>query len=723
MQSSPPFPHRRDNAPSSPSQSQYSLDLNALTLDSHSEPSSPLATGRVDQVRSDDIDGPTDFTINMEKWMNGTPKRPSAWSVYGSMRVPRATSLQQAKPREVKKSEERVHTNGAQAENQQGSEDVSEDGLLPESESHTQDTPVTAERIERNTEGSATPRAGDGDSVWEEYQEPSSPHPMKNNGFLQPTVEDYNSELTPARPLSASRHTPLRPLSPGRPSSPTLSPVRSPSRTPQPPSAAKETGPPNAELEGLRSQLLEVRKKQKDQMETFRTLHEEHEETKETLDRCRSDYSLKEQEHRNDLTDAMEKLQEQEEQNARLRTELEEARKAEKSAAQENAKLQHDLDEMRESEDAELHDLRWQLKQAGEGDKTSSTQLADVESRLQTTETERQQLQQALEAAKAEMAVTKQEVKKQNRQRDDENESLQNELKSARNAERAACTKLETLREQANSSQATYKDETEGLRAQLEALRSSAQSPQASMINAKLEKDLAAERQARANAQEELEAVREELDMLQNLSHLEQDDPEPFTPHPENQAANTAALEAANRAAAQAQARAEELEHTVVSLREELRHQPEPITSGISPDLVEDLQTQLSALRSNLSTALISLTASQTHNTTLQADLASTRQELSELKDVNSLFEARIATALRKREDEWRRKEMQLKDNIWRLEKERAVMGKALLRQWGREECGIDGFNEKEAGGKENRVSGGRDQRFRYKYAKEEVLR
>ena len=69
MQSSPPRGTSPRVLPSSPGASEYSLDLDALG--SSSTASSPIAERVVPQIKSEDIDGPTDFTINMMDWMKG----------------------------------------------------------------------------------------------------------------------------------------------------------------------------------------------------------------------------------------------------------------------------------------------------------------------------------------------------------------------------------------------------------------------------------------------------------------------------------------------------------------------------------------------------------------------------------------------------------------------------------------------------------------------------
>lgn len=69
MQSSPPRGASPRVAPSSPVGSRYSLDLDALG--SPSSVGSPIAERPIPRILSEDIDGPTDFTINMMDWMKG----------------------------------------------------------------------------------------------------------------------------------------------------------------------------------------------------------------------------------------------------------------------------------------------------------------------------------------------------------------------------------------------------------------------------------------------------------------------------------------------------------------------------------------------------------------------------------------------------------------------------------------------------------------------------
>jgi hypothetical protein len=69
MQSSPPRGASPRPLPASPETSRYELDLDALEGSSIS--SSPVAEREIPRVLSEDIDGPSDFTINMMDWMKG----------------------------------------------------------------------------------------------------------------------------------------------------------------------------------------------------------------------------------------------------------------------------------------------------------------------------------------------------------------------------------------------------------------------------------------------------------------------------------------------------------------------------------------------------------------------------------------------------------------------------------------------------------------------------
>ncbi|KAK5002522.1 hypothetical protein LTR28_011315 [Elasticomyces elasticus] len=184
--------------------SQYSIDLGAL--DANSKSSTPLPQRQVDKIMSEDVEGPSDFTVNMEKWMRGSVK---------------TTQMQSSSVTEVP-----LRLEDAQHERYQkvpeDSRQAAQDDEVKDDEGANEDEDVPEEHPEDDLtlDDSILPLASqdEPDSIWDpDYGTPALPQ-AKN--LLQPTVEDYYSELTPAQRR--------RVLSAGRPSSPTLSPVRSP---------------------------------------------------------------------------------------------------------------------------------------------------------------------------------------------------------------------------------------------------------------------------------------------------------------------------------------------------------------------------------------------------------------------------------------------------------------------------------------------------------------
>lgn len=114
----------------------------------------------------------------------------------------------------------------------------------------------------------------------------------------------------------------------------------------------------------------------------------------------------------------------------------------------------------------------------------------------------------------------------------------------------------------------------------------------------------------------------------------------------------------------------------------------------------------LHALEDRLAATQAGLGSTQETLASTTAALATTRDELSAQADLNASFDAQISSRLRAREEKWQRKLQRLEEERSGWKAERAVMAKALLRQFGREECGIGGEEEERAKG----------QRYAYKY-------
>lgn len=475
MESPPPPGVATAGSPSS--QTQYSLDLDALNLDDSSGSLSPVLQRHVDKIASDDIDGPSDFTVNMGKWLKDPPPRRAVdtWSfdplkdeadvdnnaeehIENSPEPQEDISPEQAKD-VADMTFDSVSENDLPADNgdgisQQSNAAPSVEGDVNDgaaSEDSTLDLDIT--------EGSVTPRQPEESSIWEPYHNSSSLRFSRPRRFLQPTVEDYNSDLTPARPMSAMNQptftlTPdpprraasalkMRPSPAGRRSSPIRSPDRSPLIT------RKENVPNTSpsELEKLRMQLNEERQKSDRLQSELDRIQSRQEKEKEATENASYDLRQEIEELTNDLNSARhaenDALQIAEER----KKELNRVQRAEDEAHQLAEDRAKELNQIHESEDAELQDMRWQLRRA-----------EDAET-----------------AAKASLDDLRRQMEDQGRAHDEEVQRLGRDLAAARNdahrasdAEQTAHDELRLLRQQRNEHATALRDETQRLRQELD---------------------------------------------------------------------------------------------------------------------------------------------------------------------------------------------------------------------------------------------------------------
>ncbi|KAF1346097.1 hypothetical protein BDV97DRAFT_359751 [Delphinella strobiligena] len=862
----------------SPSQqTQYSLDLDALNLDD-SGSLSPIQSPKPDKIASDEIEGPTDFTINMGKWMKGggTPQKRrgiGTWnftsldkaldeeSIIGAQEAMIKDEVSPTAPSEIADSANGQSDPSARAnsiDKASEAEDSNHDNnkhahgtpnteLYPDADNSAKGNDTLHDlTLNGITEGSVTPRREEESSIWEPQYNSSSLRLTRPKNLLQPTVEDYNSELTPARPLSVvqqptfsltpeppRRAASAHPFSPGRPSSPTLSPVRTPLATrtesgnPRrarssarkgdaiPVRAQSSAGPdaatpartpllqtwsdkdPSAkdeELQRLRAELQDVRMTWTQTQSIVKTLRAQLDEERRNTSSLRSeleqskkrehqlqlsaDTTRREQQNEIDqLVDEMDNARSAEKDMLRLaenqRRNLEAAQRAVKEAhrlAEERAK---ELDQMHESEDAELQEIRWQLQQARQEEKSAKD---------------------GLDASKKQMG-------EQGRAHDEEVQRLGRDLAAARNdynrakdAEKSAQEHLRLLRQQMNEHATALRDETQRLRKELdeaqrheENARSEADRYYSELEHLKtnqgaipdittqdateetahgadndgairraeelrlgLEKQLhdaqsqittitrerKAEQEARdkyqraqQKAEEEAKALKEELDMLQNLSKLDDDEEKSSSvlskEFSELEAAYHKAVKLAETLRSDLETLKKQLQdqqtrhdHQIRDMHLQLAEQKEADAKQLAEeksehsrtiDLIEEgmmsvrndraaLSAQVTALEQELEQARKDLEKKKDDDqtTALERDLKQVRNELEDMKDLNQAFDRRVTEMIKKREDAWRDKLNQANQNrrYWeekaaKLESDREAMGKALLRQWGREECGI----------------------------------
>ncbi|KAK5683279.1 hypothetical protein LTS10_004810 [Elasticomyces elasticus] len=449
MQSSPPV--RAWDRPNSPAESQYSLDLGALGLESHDNETSPIPKQHVDRVLSEDIDGPSDFTLNMVGWMKGgTLGKGTARSAK--------SGLQTWKEQEAREQDD-DGKDGAHLEVPQSPlEDEHTSATSNNTPDHSppKDSPWHERPSFREQQDEVH---GNDESDWDPYAPTGTPQVPAHKHFLQPTVEDYNSEFTPARmpsgnapslritTNSAPRSKPAspqhsEPSSPGRPSSETLSPIRSPERSPvlQRSHPARVSSPYTEperyrelehqlqqlqercrQLESLNSALRQALDEEQRVRRQEKAVHEkymmdarnrESTMTRSRMEASRSRQLEKQGQHvedserqtENEISKLRDELDTQRENSERhmqeMKRELELAVRGKESSEETARQHREELEDFRDSEAAEMEQLRHELQQARstivklEGQAESASVEAD---RLRS---EKEQAEQSARAAR-----------------------------------------------------------------------------------------------------------------------------------------------------------------------------------------------------------------------------------------------------------------------------------------------------------------------------------
>lgn len=613
MQSSPPT--RAFPRPPSPSNSDYSLDLGALDMETQSDIDVPKQ--KVERVFSEDIDGPSDFTQNMEMWMRGGTM--SKGTMRGSRKMQRP--IQEDKEQEAQE-EDRLAVPAA---------DVVEERTESH---HTPDhSPPKISVLDQTTHEDPF------SSEWQTHGSHSTPIPPVHKQFLQPTVEDYYSELTPGlRTTShpprgrsfhstntAQRHSPAKEedSTSGRASSPTLSPVRSPNMHR---SAGQDEEYPDEEIHELERQLSALSAK-------CQQLEHLNEALGQALDEDRRIRKQEAADHEAKLAEA-----------ARRERDLAEMKEA---AYRHNDGFRREFGDLKER-------LREQERQA-EHDRAGN-------------EGSKQDLQVEVQRLREKMELEKMEHSQQIR-------GLEQDLGLARrgrdNAEETARVHREELEEQSE----THEEEVARFREELKKARDTGTDVAALEARLKEANDhMATLRSANNEANETISNLREKL------SNAKQG-------HDEESEIAAADRSRAVELAANLQRQVHELKQQVRDDRSEeemeqlkRRHAQARQTSQDEIDVVraelESKQTELNEAILERDEAKDALQSRESNESDLQA-------EIDDMKLVNAELDARITEKMQRRETYWR-------DKLEEADKERALMAKALLHQWGREEVGID---------------------------------
>ncbi|KAF4555230.1 Hypothetical protein D9617_3g023020 [Elsinoe fawcettii] len=641
MDSSPPLPaHHSLSHPGSPvhpdnqdALSDYSLDLAALTKDSLSAPSSPPVMRKVDEVRSEDIDGPSDFTLHMEEWMRGTRKgKPKSTLGRGTQRNPFGTM----KKGTVRTMFSQAPETQIEEEEAEAPQTTFEDEAMPTRERQT-DTPVPDSSVfVDDREGSATPRVGNNSSMLVDQAWAQS------RRFLQPTVEDYNSDLTPGRPLSA-------------PPLPRPSPLAFMDRPDAQGSPVPVHGQQDdVEAQRIRRELEELRMlREKSELraqhfeDQLRASNDSKKELQNQLDRT-TDALRTANEGQAGVNAATAQTEALERQLLTSRGEAEEARKELIKAKSLADELRTQLAEMRESEDAELHDLRWRVKGLAEGERRLTTEIENLNTKLNDALEESTRLRADLDGER----TSKQD--------------LQAILDSRPASSPFRHTKLEAEVKDLKMELQNTQDQAASLRDQLQ------ERPiQRGTTTTKAELD---------SAKQEIIDLREELNLLQDLSRLDED--ELLQKHARTESTTSSGEE---HWRTQLEAVLQKAEH-FEKMAKDYSAQTDALRSDLVASKDTNQQLRKDLAKSNtvgIGVSDADLRESERKRLDLHATIDEMRKQLEGLKQANEQMDRRVSESLRKREETWK-----IKEQEWL--RERKTMAKALMRQWGREEMGID---------------------------------
>lgn len=690
MQSSPPT--RRYERPESPANdSKYSLDLAALELDSRSGASSPrLPSRQIDRVLSEDIDGPSDFTQNMEYWMRGTAlpndRNGSARSAVGAVDARELSTAAR----------------------------VAEGGDEQRSASHH--TP-TGTPPKESVSGPSQQEGGDtaGSSDWDPYVQEATPMPPPHRQFLQPTVEDYHSELTPARAfktnnrplpepqLEASFEPPhedenSEPSTLGRPSSETVSPVRSPAvQRSQPRQFSSQSEESSYErqvqelhntcrrLEHLNTALHatvdeERRLRLRDHEDFERKLSEASGRERELFDKA-SRASVQDRSYQRDVADHQHQLQKRDAALERLRREyssLQQQMSQHKVDYEQEIKaMEHDIDLANQSRDdaldaarnaqEDMAKIRAAKDTASHHDTSLRARLSELQEQLRNLSLENDSARSARITADEIASGIRAELTLLRQTHAEETTRLNGDHRRAVGMAEDLQRQLRELRRELLDQQAVHEAQLDRLRgAPLPTLSAN----RGDDDDSNSRDDLDAKQEALNTAiferdalQDELDSVKAELDTTREaLATSEKDLKEATSVHTDD---------------------AEKDMHVVESLMAEL----------------ETSKQVLSKTQQDLKVANIALAESKEEFREMESELYGARLDYNHNIATNRALDAERMDALETNEAYWKGK--------WATaQEERKIMVKELFRMWGREECGIAD------------TSKGEVQMYRYKYVK-----
>jgi hypothetical protein len=619
--------------------SQYSVNLDGLDTDARSDDSTGIPHPEVERIFSEDIDGPSDFTQNMGDWLRGGTLRKS--TLHGLKK--QMDSM--AKARHNQLADHEHHSQDA--ENVDGNvkelSEHNEDGGDDDGDNHSHHTPSdTPPRI------SVSQRTPVDSSEWEPHGITSTPFPRPRPNLLQPTVEDYFSEISPNRSISRPE-----PLDPPLGSSFIKTP-QSIRIDPQRNTTHSRDSSPSPSIQPDPSVQVEDDEEDEEDLD----YHEEN----SIMNPLHNKYQQLEQ--FNDLLQSAlnDERQLRSEDGLAHKSQMQEADRREENLRESIRVLTLENEEQRQ----EYEGVKSQLQQrTNELDNMKSDKASDGQNGIARL----QQVQKEMDLAASKHT--------------EELQALRRDLEAARRKLHDASEDAETYRKELDDARESHEDELNRLRLELQNAR------EEETATAELEQQLVVTKAEVAAATVAADEAQDELHQLQQqLSSAKQEHSEQLS---QSKQERTRAVELATTFQQQIQDLRRQLREERESHDRDMKalrnHQSENITvSRQEADLLHQAQeakiTELNEAVLDRDEARDALQRAQLDLEQSRAELTTLQQTLADIQAVNATLDVRVAEASQRRENAWR-------DKFNELERERQVMAKALLHQWGREETGI----------------------------------
>ncbi|KAM3417270.1 hypothetical protein BST61_g5526 [Cercospora zeina] len=514
-------------------------------------------------------------------------------------------------------------------------------------------------------------------SEWQTDGEGSPPQPPNHKHFYQPTVEDYYSELSPARQgmqqsfrgrsvhnstYSAQKHSPPKngSRSPGRASSPTFSPSRSPTLQ-----RTSTRGMYTANLDHESRLELEDQFKQLDakcaQLEHLnlalgQALEEEkkvrkHEQT------SHESFAAEAARREQDLVDMKELAHRH---NAEFRREFGEL-KEQLLNQQKLTDLARSGENGRKARhDAEIEQLRRQLE----------SQRTEHEKQCKTFEADLAAVRRGRDQAEKAALGLREELEAEREHHEAERQRFRTELQQAHDDE-AAISELERELLQSKSEIENHKtakieaeEEIRSLRGQL---TSAKQANEDDVTRTSNERTRAVE--LAASLQRQMQELKQQLRDQQALHKTELE-----RLRSQQSSSSQTSSQELNIMRTQLETKQSELDL--------LRSRQNPSSQTPSQEL-DVIRSQLEAKQSELNMAVIERDEAQDTLAGVEAEKQALQTKITNLESVNVTLDAKVSETIRKREKFW-------KSKLEEANRERELMARTLMHQWGRQEVGAE---------------------------------